>query len=78
MAGVPARGQRFGWIFLVCGLVFIAASARYVVVAIRGGWSLTVSLEALGALAFGLFWVVLYRRRVKSRRPCEVNQPGPN
>jgi hypothetical protein len=78
MAAVSAKGHRFAWILLVCGLVSLFAGAILAVVAILKGWTLTGSLRILSSFLLGLFWILLYRRGAKSASASEGNQPGPN
>ena len=78
MAAVSAKGHRFGWILLVCGLISFVAGAILAVVAILKGWTLSGFLRILLSFLLGLFWVLLYRRGVKSASVSEETQPGPN
>ena len=78
MADVPARGQRFAWILLVCGLVSFAASVTFLLVLILEDWSLTGFLNVIWTSSLGLMWVLLYRRSVKQESVSGQSPPGPN
>ncbi len=78
MADVPARGQRFAWILLVCGLASFAASVTFLLVLVLKEWSLAGLLKVIWTSSLGLMWVLLYRRSVKQESVTGQSPPGPN